>query len=103
MLNFVVCEISGKQYKFVPGQPLDVYWEKGNKDINANVLLISENGKLKIGQPYLKDKINLKMLEEKKGKKITARIYHAKANYRRVTGIKQVMAKLILDVKKPLD
>ena len=104
MLNFVICEIFGKQYKFVPGQPQNVYWEKeSNKKINANILLISEDGKLKIGNPFLKDKVNLKIIEERRGKKITARIYHAKANYRRVIGIKPMMAKLVLDVKKPLD
>ena len=97
MLNYAVCEISGKQYKVIPGQTLEVALQKGSdKDIEVNVLLLSEDGKLKIGSPYLKEKLALKRVEDGKGKKIRVSKFHAKANYRRTTGYRSKITKVVL-------
>lgn len=101
MLNYAICEISGKQYKIVPGQTLEVALQKGSdQDIEANVLLVSEDGKLKIGNPFLKEKLLLKRLESGKGEKIRVSKFHAKANYRRTTGYRSKITKVVLPVKK---
>ncbi len=100
MLNYAVCEISGKQYKVIPGQTLEVALQKeADKDIEVNVLLLSEDGKLKIGNPYLKEKLTLKRLEDGKGEKIRVSKFHAKANYRRSTGYRSKISKVVLDKK----
>ncbi len=69
MLNYAICEISGKQYKVVPGTALEVSLQKEGEDIEAAVLLLSEAGKLKIGMPYLKEELTLKRVEDIKGSK----------------------------------
>lgn len=101
MLNYAVCEISGKQYKVIPGQPLEVSLQKGSeRDIEASILLLSEDGKLKVGNPYLKEKLTLERVEDSRGKKIRVSKFHAKANYRRTTGYRSKITKVVLPVKK---
>lgn len=100
MLNYAVCEISGKQYKLIPGQILEVGLQKGSdQNIEVNVLLLSEDDKLKIGSPYLKEKLTLKRVEDGKGEKIRVSKFHAKANYRRTTGFRAKITKVVLPVK----
>ncbi len=100
MLNYAVCEISGKQYKVIPGQILEVSLQKGtDQDIEVNVLLLSEDGKLKVGNPYLKEKLTLKRVEDGKLKKIRVSKFHAKANYRRTTGYRSKITKVVLAKK----
>lgn len=100
MLNYVICEISGKQYKIVPGKIFAVSLQKEGDDIEANVLLLSDDGKLKIGTPYLKEKLKLKRVEDAKGKKIRVSKFHAKANFRKTIGYRSKITKVILPVKK---
>lgn len=101
MLNYAICEISGKQYKVVPDQPLVVGNQGENlKKIEANVLLFSEDGKIKVGKPYLKEKLSLEVMEHLRGKKIRVSKFHAKANYRRTLGSKSKLTKVMLVVKK---
>lgn len=100
MLTYAVCEISGKQYKVVPGKALEVSSKEETGDVEANVLLLSEDGKLKIGSPFLKEKLALKRVENTKGKKVRISKFHAKANYRRTTGFRPLITKVILKPAK---
>lgn len=101
MIKYAICEILGKQYKVIPDQTLEVSLQKETgQDIEANVLLLSKDDKLKIGNPYLKDKLTLKWVEDGKGKKIRVSKFHAKANYRRTTGYRSKITKVVLPVKK---
>lgn len=101
MLNYAICEIGGKQYKVLPNLPFRVdYRGKVSKDTQAHVLLLVEDGKLQLGKPYLKEKLTLKFLESALGKKIRVSKFHAKANYRRTTGIRPKFTTLVLPVKK---
>lgn len=98
MLNYAVCEISGKQYKIIPGQVIVVdFLGEEDQDIEAKVLMLVEEGKVKIGKPYLKDKIILKRLENSKGKKIRVSKFHAKANYRKTIGFRPKITKMMLE------
>ncbi|MDP3948299.1 MAG: 50S ribosomal protein L21 [bacterium] len=100
MLNYAICEISGKQYKVIPGQVLEVGLQKGfDQDIEVNVLLLSEDDKLKIGNPYLKEKLALKRIEDLRGEKIRVSKFHAKANYRRTIGYRSKITKVVLAKK----
>ena len=101
MLDYAVLEISGKQYKVVPGKDLIVdFLGEGTEVLEAPVLLLSEDGKIKLGNPYLKNKISLDILENTRGEKIRVSKFHAKANYRKVTGHKSKLTKVVLSVKK---
>lgn len=97
MVNFAICEISGKQYKVVPNIPFEIARQEG--DIEAKVLIKSEDGKITIGKPYLKDKIVLKKVEDIKGPKIRVSKFHAKANYRKTMGYRSQITKVVYSVK----
>lgn len=97
MLNYAICEISGKQYRVVSGQTLEVDFQgEAAKDIKAKVLLLSEDGKLKIGNPYLKETLLLKHVENIKGAKIRVSKFHAKANCRRTIGFRPKITRVML-------
>ena len=97
MLPYAVCEIGGKQYKISPNIPIEVDLQKG-KGTEVRVLLLYKDGKLKIGKPYLKEKINVKYLENISGDKVRVSKYHAKANYRKVRGFRPRFTRVVLDV-----
>ncbi len=101
MLNYAILEIVGKQYKLEPNKPILVdFLGESAKKIEAQVLLLSEGGKLKTGKPYLKEKLSLDVVENVRGEKIRVSKFHAKANYRRTRGFKTKLTKVILNVKK---
>lgn len=100
MLSYAICEISGKQYKVLPNQPIEVDWlGEESKKIDALVLLLSEGSKIRFGTPYLKEKLTLEILGTTRGKKIRVAKFHAKANYRKVTGHRAKLTKVIYSVK----
>lgn len=100
MLDYAICEILGKQYKVFPNRVIEVDFLATDKDLETDVLLLSEDGKLKIGNPYLKDKLTLKNLDTIKKDKIRVAKFHAKANYRKVTGQRSKKTRLVFSVKK---
>lgn len=101
MFDFAICEIGGKQYKVVPNKPLLVDWLGENeKKVEAQVILMSEGGKIKLGNPYIKYKLVLDVLGNANSKKIRVAKFHAKANYRKVLGSKAKKTKVIHSVKK---
>lgn len=100
-MDYAVCEINGKQYKIVADQPFDVDLQTdGLKQIEAKLLLLTQEGKVKIGKPYLEEKFVLTCLEGSLGKKIRVAKFHAKANYRKVTGHRAKMTRVVYSVKK---
>lgn len=101
MQNFVVCEILGKQYKIIPNQPIEVdFLGAVNQTIEAQVLLMSKNGEIKVGEPFLKEKCTLDFLENIKKDKIRVAKFHPKANFRKVTGHRERKTRLVWSVKK---
>ncbi len=100
-MDYAICEISGKQYKLIPNQPFEVDLQTdGLKQIEAKLLLLVQEGKVKIGKPYLEEKFVLTCLEDTLGKKIRVAKFHAKANYRKVTGHRAKMTRVVYSVKK---
>ena len=99
MLKYAICEISGKQYKVVPNKAFEVDYQADVKEIEASVLMLVSDDKVQIGNPYLKEKLKLTSLETVKKPKIRVAKFHAKANYRRVTGFRPKKTKVVLHVK----
>ncbi|MBI2600922.1 50S ribosomal protein L21 [Candidatus Daviesbacteria bacterium] len=104
MLNFAVCEINKKQYLIYPGKKFSVdFLGEGVKSLEASVLLLSEDGNIKIGKPYLDKKITLECLGDKRGEKIRVAKFHAKANYRKVTGSRAKLTEVVLKAESKKD
>ena len=95
MLNYAICEISGKQYKVVPNVPFEVARQEDGREVIAKVLLLSQDGKLSVGKPYLKDDLTLKRVEDLKGPKIRVSKFHAKANFRKTIGYRSKLTKVV--------
>jgi ribosomal protein L21 len=94
-MRYVVVEIAGRQYKVEPGKELLVNFLGDIKDFESDkVLMVADDKSVKIGAPYLSEKIKFDVLEAVRGKKIRVAIFHAKANFRKVKGSRSTMSKI---------
>ncbi len=103
---YAVIEACGKQYKVTKGdvvffEKLEV--EEGKKVTFDKVVLLSDDGKVEVGAPYVKGiKVEGKVVAHGKGKKIIVFKYKAKKNYRRKQGHRQPYTKVeITAIKLP--
>jgi large subunit ribosomal protein L21 len=94
--NYAVVKISGVQYKIRKGEEILV--NRLKKEPEIAVLLFVEQGKAKIGKPYLKDVlIKTKILGEEKGQKIDVFKFKAKSRYRRKIGFRPQYSRLLIE------
>ena len=105
---YAIIESCGKQYKVAEGdvvffEKLDA--EEGKKVTFDKVVLVSEDGKVQVGNPYVKGiKVEGKVVSHGKGKKILVYKYKAKKNYRRTQGHRQPYTKVeITKIKMPTE
>ena len=95
---YAIIESCGKQYKVAEGdvvffEKLDA--EEGKKVTFDKVMLVSEDGKIQVGNPYVKGvKVEGKVVSHGKAKKIIVFKMKAKANYRRKYGHRQPYTKV---------
>ena len=95
---YAIIESCGKQYKVAEGdvvffEKLDA--EEGKKVTFDKVVLVSNEGKVQIGNPYVKGmKVEGKVVSHGKAKKIIVFKYKAKKNYRRKQGHRQPYTKV---------
>lgn len=95
---YAVIESCGKQYKVAEGdvvffEKLDA--EEGKKVTFDKVVLVSEEGKVQVGNPYVKSmKVEGKVVAHGKGKKIIVFKMKPKKNYRRKQGHRQPYTKV---------
>ncbi len=95
---YAIIESCGKQYKVAEGdvvffEKLDA--EEGKKVTFDKVILVSEEGKVQVGNPYVKGiKVEGKVLSHGKAKKIIVFKMKAKKNYRRKQGHRQPYTKV---------
>jgi len=99
---YAIIETGGKQYKVQEGDILLV--EKLNYQVGDGfsfdkVLAYSnKDGKVEFGTPYLNNvKVDAKVLEHGKGKKIIVFKYKAKKNYRKKQGHRQPYTKVQIE------
>ena len=84
---YAIIESCGKQYKVAEGdvvffEKLDA--EEGKKVTFDNVVFVSDEGKVQVGNPYVKGvKVEGKVVSHGKAKKIIVFKMKAKKNYRR--------------------
>ena len=95
---YAIIESCGKQYKVAEGdvvffEKLDA--EEGQKISFDNVVFVSDEGKVQIGNPYVKDvKVEGTVVSHGKAKKIIVFKMKAKKNYRRKQGHRQPYTKV---------
>lgn len=97
MIDYAVCQISGKQLVVEPGKEITVPYLGEISGLECDkVILISEKSKISLGAPFLKEKLKFEVLGEANGKKIRVAFYKPKANHRKVTGHKAKFSKIRL-------
>ena len=95
---YAIIESCGKQYKVAEGDV--VFFEKlnaeeGKKVTFDNVILVSDEGKVQVGNPYVKGvKVEGKVVSHGKAKKVIVFKMKSKANYRRKYGHRQPYTKV---------
>ena len=88
-MDYLIVQIGDRQYKAEPNKPLKVDFLGEEKNIEAEILVQSKNGKLEIGSPFLKTKAKFEVVGTSKSKIRVAK-FHAKANTRKVHGHKRL-------------
>ena len=101
---YAIIESCGRQYKVAQGdvvffEKLDT--EEGKKVTFDKVILVSEEGKVQVGNPYVKGvKVEGKVISHGKAKKIIVFKMKPKKNYRRKQGHRQPYTKVeITEIK----
>ena len=95
---YAIIESCGRQYKVAEGdvvffEKLDA--EEGKKVTFDKVILVSEDGKVQVGNPYVKGvKVEGKVVSHGKAKKIIVFKMKPKKNYRRKQGHRQPYTKV---------
>ena len=95
---YAIIETCGRQYKVAEGDV--VFFEKLDAEVNKKhvfdkVVLVSEDGKVQVGNPYVKGvKVEGKVISHGKGKKVIVFKMKPKKNYRRKQGHRQPYTKI---------
>lgn len=99
MTKYVVIRLQGKQYRVSEGDEILVGKAQDPKNIDAEVLLLADGAKVKVGKPTLKDiKIKLKVLAEmEKGEKVDVYKFKAKSRYRKHIGFRPQYTRLLVE------
>ncbi len=99
-MKYAIVEIGGKQFWVETGKYYDfnrIPTELGKGIILNRVLLVNNEGNIFIGQPYLKNvKIQGKILEHLRGKKIIVYKMRSKKKTRRKQGHRQELTRILI-------
>ena len=95
---YAVIETGGKQYRVQEGDTIFVEKldaDNGEQVSFDKVLFVSKDDDLVVGKPYVEGaKVEGKVLEQGKGKKVIVFKYKAKKNYRKKQGHRQPYTKV---------
>lgn len=96
-MKYAVIKYQGHQYKIVEGSEILV--DKLLAKSEPQVLLVVDDGKVKIGKPFVKEtKVKIKVLAEaEKGEKLDIFKFKAKSRYRRKTGFRPVYSRVLIE------
>ena len=100
-MKFVIVEQGGKQYRASEGETIEVDRipnEVGDALTLENVLLLVDKKKVKIGTPSIKGaKVQAKVLDHFKGRKILVFKYRPRQRYRVKSGHRQQYTRLMIE------
>ncbi len=95
---YAIVEIAGHQYKVEKDQSIFVHRLEGDVDSAvefANVLLVDNNGKVKIGAPAVKGaKVEAKIIEHLRGDKVIVFKKKRRKGYKKRNGHRQYLTKI---------
>ncbi|MCB9283723.1 MAG: 50S ribosomal protein L21 [Lewinellaceae bacterium] len=97
---FAIVTIAGQQFKVEEGQKLFVHRleaETGDSVSFDEVLLIDNGGKVQIGTPMLKAKVNATVLDHVKGDKVIVFKKKRRKGYRVKNGHRQSFTEIQID------
>jgi len=101
---YAVIETGGKQYKAMVGATIDV--EKLDAEVGQaieldRVLMVAEEGRVRIGRPILDNAtVSATVVEHGRRRKVIVFKYRAKQRYRRKAGHRQWYTRLRIDAIK---
>jgi ribosomal protein L21 len=104
-MQLAVFQLGSRQYLIKPGQTIEVdKLPEDNQTLSTDkVLLVIEDDKVEVGEPYVKKTLNFEVVGNFKKPKVRVAVYKAKANYRRVTGQRREVTKIkLVDETKPV-
>ena len=100
-MKFVIVEQGGKQYRAAEGRTIEVDRlpnEEGESLTLEDVLLAVDDDKVTVGNPVVKGaKVQAKVLNHFKGRKIIVFKYRPKQRYRVKTGHRQQYTRLLIE------
>ncbi|MCL5411854.1 MAG: 50S ribosomal protein L21 [Patescibacteria group bacterium] len=91
-MKYAVIKTGGKQYRVSEGETLTIEKvdvEEGKPVEFDQVLMLAEEGKVKLGAPTLEAKVKGVVINQTKDKKIKVSKYKAKTQYHRTIGHRQ--------------
>ncbi|MCB0620494.1 MAG: 50S ribosomal protein L21 [Saprospiraceae bacterium] len=94
---YAIVTIAGQQFKVEEGQELFVHRlaaSEGDKITFDEVHLVDNDGKVQIGTPTLKTKVNATVLEHLKGEKVIVFKKKRRKGYRVKNGHRQYLTKI---------
>jgi len=98
--TYAIVEASGKQFWLQPNRYYDL--DRCHAEINdvltiEKVLLVNDGKDLKLGKPYVKDaKVEIKVLEHRRGPKIIVYKMRPKKKTRRKNGHRQELTRVLV-------
>ena len=99
-MKYAVAKIAGQQYKIGEGNEIEVLGNLGDKgkEISfADILLVSLDGKTKIGTPIVKGcLVKAEVIDHKLGSKVIISKFKAKTGYRRKRGFRPQNTSLLI-------
>lgn len=100
-MKYAVVKIGSSQYKVAEGEEILVDRLIAEKDQTVKfeqVLLVADNGRIKVGQPLVAGvAVSARVVDQVKGKKIRVATYKAKSRYRRVIGHRQHLTQIRIE------
>ena len=97
MSKFAIIKLGTFQYNVEEGKEYETpkfQAEAGKKVVVEEILAAGENDKLEVGTPFVKGaKVELEIIDQTKGEKVTSRIFKAKSRYRRTRGFRKLVTK----------
>jgi len=98
---YAIIETGGKQYMVKEGDTIlveKIDSEEGSTVEFDRVLVVSKDGDITLGNPYLDGaKVSATVLEQGKGKKVIIFKYKSKKNYRKKQGHRQPFTKVKIE------
>ncbi len=98
---YALVEILGKQYKAEKGKTLKIdklEKNQGDKVEFDTILMLSDDGKVNVGAPYLKGaRIKATVGDQVKGKKVIIYKYKKRKSYRRKRGFRGQYTNITVD------